>query len=207
MCGIAGTFSPGPNQSIDAMLDALVHRGQDDRQQWRGAGVALGVQRLAIVDRAKGRQPFVDNGVVTVCNGEIYNHVNLRRTLEEKGHRFETSCDVEVILHAYKEWGSGLTKHLEGQFAFAIWDNRKQRLMLARDRYGIIPLVYTRMGGGFSFASEIKALLQITGVQRTVNRRAVDDYLAMRYAPGPETFFEGIFQLEPGHMLLIDRGQ
>ena len=205
MCGIAGTLSPHANHSIDNMLDALHHRGRDDRQQWRGSGIALGVQRLAIVDRQRGRQPFISNGVVAVCNGEIYNHVSLRKSLEELGHKFTTQCDVEVILHAYKEWGSGFTRRLRGQFAFAIWDNRKQRLMLARDRYGIVPLVYTRMGGGFTFSSEIKALLQVTGVQRRVNRRAVDDFLSMRYAPGPETFFEGIFQLEPGFMLLIDR--
>lgn len=205
MCGIAGSLSHHASDSIDALTDALRHRGPDDRQQWRGSGIALGVQRLAIVDRLRGRQPFQTEGVVMVCNGEIYNHETLRAQLEEKGHQFQTQCDVEVILHGYREWGSGFVRRLQGQFAFAIWDNRKQRLMLARDRYGIVPLAYTRMGGGFTFASEIKALLHVTGVQRTVNRRAVDDYLSMRYAPGPETFFEGIFQLEPGFMLLIDR--
>lgn len=205
MCGIAGILSSDANNLIDGMLRALAHRGPDDRQHWRGGGVAIGVQRLAIVDRAGGRQPFIKNETILICNGEIYNHKELRKTLEEKGHVFQTECDVEVILHGYLEWGSGVAQQLRGQFAFAIWDNRKRRLMLARDRFGIVPLVYTRMGGAFSFASEAKALLSLSGVQARVNRRAVDDYMAMRYAPGPETFFEGIFLLEPGHMLLVDR--
>jgi asparagine synthase (glutamine-hydrolysing) len=166
------------------------------------------MRRLAIIDLAAGRQPMAneDESCWIVFNGEIYNHRELRRELEAKGHLFRTGSDTEAVLHAYEEYGADCVRHLRGMFAFAIWDGRQERLFLARDPVGIKPLYWTEAGGRLLFGSEIKALLQDPAVPRRLNREGLHQYLTYLYVPPPYTMFEGIFRLRPGHRLVWQRG-
>ena len=157
MCGITGVVGPEGGAFIDAMTDALTHRGPDSRGTWHKDGIALGARRLAIVDIAGGHQPMVAGQHVLVANGEIYNHRVLRTELEALGDRFTTQCDIEVILHGMRRFGPAFLERLRGFFAFALWDGGSQTLLLARDRFGIAPLVWTEADGRFMFASEVKA--------------------------------------------------
>ncbi|MCC6648246.1 MAG: asparagine synthase (glutamine-hydrolyzing) [Polyangiaceae bacterium] len=208
MCGIAGIFRPGASVAADelgAMCGALHHRGPDARGTWRDGPVGLAHTRLRIVDLSEGgAQPMRSSSgrAVIVFNGEIYNYVELRRTLAARGHTFRSSSDTEVLLAAYEEWGAALLPRIEGMFAFAIWDTVRQVLLLARDRAGEKPLFWTRLpSGGVAFASEIKALLAVPalGIERDLSR--IPDFLVTGYVPAPATFYRGVQHLLPAHSL------
>jgi asparagine synthase (glutamine-hydrolysing) len=209
MCGIAGSVGGAPAPAtLDAMLAALDHRGPDDRGAHVGDGVALGMTRLSIIDLVTGRQPMSsDDGATTlVFNGEIYNFRAVRAELEAGGARFRTQSDTEVILRAWEVDGERCVNRLRGMFAFAIWDARRRRLFLARDRLGKKPLYYWQSGGTLVFASEIKALLVHPGPGRAVDWPALHHYLAYGYTPAARSAFAGIAKLPPGHTATLDAG-
>jgi|LGVF01.1.fsa_nt_gb asparagine synthase (glutamine-hydrolysing) len=226
MCGIYGELSLSENNQIgrqaEIAIDALSHRGPDQRGTWHDQGVFLGIRRLSIIDLKTGHQPIAnkDESCWIVHNGEIYNFLELRRELEQQHHHFRTRSDTEVILHGYEEWGPNYIQRLRGMFAFAIYDRRARtagprgqasavdrRLFLARDRVGKKPIYYYRDADRFVFASEIKALLAHPDIPRRVNRRIIPLYLAYGYVPPPHTAFEDIYELPPGHILTIQDGQ
>jgi len=213
MCGIAGivaldnrAVSP---EEIRAMCAALAHRGPDDEGFYFRPNVGLGMRRLSIIDLATGQQPISneDGSVWVVFNGEIYNFQELRADLEARGHRFRTATDTEAIVHLYEERGARCVEELRGMFAFAIWDEQRRQLVLARDRLGIKPLYYTESGGQLVFASELKAILQVPGVGRELNWRAVSHLFTFLTTPGTESIVAGIRKLEPGHFLIAAPGQ
>jgi asparagine synthase (glutamine-hydrolysing) len=214
MCGIVGIFDQRGQSSIDRALllrmnDSQFHRGPDAGGSHIEPGLGLGHRRLAIIDLSGGAQPLFneDQSVVIVFNGEIYNFQELYPQLMAKGHKFQTRCDTEVIVHAWEEWGEDCLRHLRGMFAFAIWDRRQQTLFLARDRLGEKPLYYTFLDDGtFLFGSELKSLLIHPGVRRTIDPRAVADYFAYGYVPDPKTIYAGIHKLPPGYCLRLRRG-
>jgi asparagine synthase (glutamine-hydrolysing) len=190
---------------LERMRDVLTHRGPDDAGLFIDGRVGLGHRRLSIVDVASGHQPMTneDGTLHIVYNGEIYNHADFRESLEAHGHRYETHCDTETILHLYEEHGQACVDHLRGMFAFAIWDQQKRELFVARDRLGVKPLYYAQTSdGSFYFASEIKALLETGEVKAELNYKALPDYLANHATSGEETLFVGIKRLLPGHILL-----
>jgi asparagine synthase (glutamine-hydrolysing) len=197
------------------MLLAIAHRGPDDsgvaqfRCQGTGHDVFLGHRRLAIIDPAGARQPMRDDdaGLAVTFNGEIYNFRQLRDQLSGLGYRFTRDSDTEVLLRAYQHWQCKVVDHLRGMFAFAIWDAGKERLLLARDRFGEKPLFLHQSAHALCFASEIKALLRVPGVKCTADPAAVWDYLAYRYVPGPQTLFSGIRKLQPGTIAVWERGE
>jgi asparagine synthase (glutamine-hydrolysing) len=206
MCGICG-FNWTDGALVEQMKALLVHRGPDDHGSHVADGVSLGHRRLSIVDLSEsGRQPLSnEDGTVWITfNGEIYNHPELRRRLETKGHVFRTRTDTESIVHAYEEYGLDFAQHLTGMFALAIWDARQRRLVLARDRLGIKPLYYTLEGTRVRFASEIKALLVDPTVPRRVSPQGLFDFMGYEFVPAPETLFEGIRKLLPGCLLVVD---
>jgi len=220
MCGIAGLLLPdstkGDAPSIAAVLtnmnNAMAHRGPDGDGIWVSEDQRIGLahRRLAIVDlSADAAQPMSDtNGTLRVTfNGEIYNHLNLRALLQQKGHRFKTDhSDTEVLIHGYREWGiDGLVSRLDGMFAFAIWDSARQVLLLARDRIGIKPVYFTRIAGRFRFASEIKALLSDPAIARQIDTHALNHYLSFMVAPAPLTMFQGIYKLPAAHIMEVSR--
>jgi asparagine synthase (glutamine-hydrolysing) len=208
VCGIAGIAGFDPRVPVDRerllrMRDTLRHRGPDGEGVWIEGAVGLAHRRLAIVDPAGGAQPMAseDGAVWIVCNGEIYNHDELRPWLRARGHVFSTRCDTEVIVHLYEEEGERAVERLRGMFAFALWDRRRGRLLLARDRLGIKPLYYARTGREILFASEIKAILAAGGVRPALDETVLPEYLANRYVAGEGTFFRGIRKLLPGRTL------
>ena len=185
------------------MRDAIAHRGPDDAGIWLAPDrtVGLGHRRLSIVDLSAGHQPMssVDGDVTIVYNGEVYNHLALRQTLERRGHRFVTRCDTEVVLASYLEYGDACLDQLDGMFAFLIYDGRSGRLFFARDRFGKKPLYYARTASGWVFASEIKALLVHPEISPAVNRQALHHYLSFLVSPAPDTLFEGIAKVPAAH--------
>jgi asparagine synthase (glutamine-hydrolysing) len=189
------------------MTSELIHRGPDDDGYHIGEGVALGFRRLALNDLRRGNQPHFseDRSVVSVCNGEIYNHRRLRAALQSRGHRFRSDCDTEVLVHLYREYGVELTGHLDGQFAFALHDPAKRRLLLVRDHAGIVPLFYTVVDGLLVFASEIKAILRHPAVRGEVDLQGLDQVLTLPGLVSPRTMFRGISSLRPGERLVADR--
>lgn len=197
MCGITGFAGFEDKKLIRKMADILSHRGPDDSGYFIGKNVCLGHRRLSIIDVGGGKQPMYneDNTVCIVFNGEIYNYLELKQALEKKGHKFRTSSDTETIIHAYEEYGEACAKHLQGMFAFAIWDERWKKLLLARDRPGIKPLYYATINDSIVFASEIKAILLHPGIIRKVDNDALYSYLTFGYVPAPKTMFSGIFKL------------
>ena len=212
MCGISGFVASAlegnrAESTIRAMCRAIRHRGPDDEGYHLEPGVALGMRRLSVIDLAGGHQPMSneDGTVWIVFNGEIYNFLALRETLEGR-HRFRTRSDTEVIVHLFEELGAGAVERLEGMFAFAIWDGTRKRLLLARDRMGKKPLHYALLGGEFIFASELKALLQHPRVTRTMSISGLARYLVHDYVPAPGTIFRGISKLPPGHTLVYENG-
>jgi len=219
MCGIAGWIAtpegPLSRGTLESMLLAIAHRGPDDsgiarfRSHGTGHDVFLGHRRLAIIDPDGARQPMCDAaaGLAVTFNGEIYNFRQLREELSGLGYRFTRDSDTEVLLRAYQHWQCEVVDHLRGMFAFAIWDAGKERLLLARDRFGEKPLFLHENANGLYFASEIKALLHVPGVKSAVDPAAVWDYLAYRYVPGPQTLFSGIRKLQPGTTAVWERGK
>ncbi len=208
MCGICGVVDLSPDARVDpeilgAMNLALAHRGPDDEGTFIDNDVGLGARRLSIIDVEGGHQPVhnQDRSVWIVHNGEIYNHERLHSLLEKLGHRFHTRSDTEVVVHAYEEFGDECVKHLNGMFAFAIWDTRSRRLFLARDRFGIKPLYYALIGKKLIFASEIKSILKHPAVERSIDIVALNEYLSFEYVPTPRTIFKAIKKLPPGHVL------
>jgi asparagine synthase (glutamine-hydrolysing) len=208
MCGICAIWS-GPNRPsgsgrMSDMLETIVHRGPDGGGQLERPGLALGMRRLAIIDLAGGDQPIYneDGSVGVVFNGEIYNFRELRSELERQGHRFATRSDTEALVHGYEQWGDEMLHRLVGMFAFALWDEERRRLLIARDRFGKKPLYYSRNGDGLVLGSEIKALLA-AGVSEDLDDAALAEYLALRYVPAPRTLFRSVRQLPAGHKMVV----
>jgi asparagine synthase (glutamine-hydrolysing) len=207
MCGITGVAGSlrTDRHTLHQMNDALHHRGPDGDGFYWDDHVGLAMRRLAIIDVEGGNQPIFneDHSVCVVFNGEIYNFIDLRKSLEQKGHRFATDSDTEAVVHAYEEYGPECVEHLWGMFALAVWDTRQQLLLLARDRLGKKPLVYHHAAdGGLAFASELRALLHHPGVPRDESPRAIDDYLTYLYVPAPTTAYRDIKKLPPAHRLV-----
>src|SRR5438034_6811186 len=188
---------------LSQMCRSITHRGPDDEGTWLGDGVGLGVRRLSIIDVAGGHQPIhnQDETAWIVFNGEIYNFPELRDRLSERGHRFYTRSDTEVVIHAYDEWGEQCVERLNGMFGLAIWDRRRRTVFLARDRLGIKPLYYAMSADHLAFGSELKAILAIPWIRSEVDLAALDDYLALEYVPSPRSIINGIRKLPPGHTL------
>jgi asparagine synthase (glutamine-hydrolysing) len=189
------------------MCDRIRHRGPDDDGYYTAPGIALGMRRLSIIDVAGGRQPIQNESrdVTIVFNGEIYNHRVLRAGLIARGHQYRTRSDTETIVHLYEERGDAVVDELRGMFAFAIWDTRRQRLLLARDRLGIKPLYYRETPDGIAFGSELQCLSALPGFSRELDADAVAWYLALGYVPDPRCVFRGVRKLPPGHVLTWDR--
>ncbi len=219
MCGIAGAAwsseaAPLLRETLERMTSAIRHRGPDDAGAYfstgesSGPGVALGFRRLSIIDLSTGHQPLAneDETVWIVFNGEIYNYRELRADLEARGHRFRTNTDTECIVHLYEDLGSECVNRLRGMFAFAIWDDRNKRLMLARDRIGKKPLFYRLDRGQLTFASELKSLLLVPGAPRRLNPRAVDSYLCYQYVPHPDCILQDYHKLPPAHVAVFENG-
>ena len=210
MCGILGIIQGYKEQSADkrtarAMAAAMAHRGPDDEGFFYRGPVVLGMRRLAVIDVAGGHQPISneDGSIWVVFNGEIYNFAALREDLEARGHRFRSQSDTEVIVHLYEEVGDELLQHLNGMFAFALWDERRQRLLVARDRMGEKPLYYTELPNRtFIFASELKALLIHPGIQRRIDLHALRKYLTYEFVPSPHSIIAGVRKLPPAHLLV-----
>lgn len=214
MCGIAGVVSANRGERIEEaivhrMCDAIVHRGPDDEGILARQNTGLGMRRLSIIDLAGGHQPIFneDRSAWIVFNGEIYNFLELKPELEAKGHRFSTHSDTEVIVHLYEEMGAECVQKLRGMFAFALWDERRQSLLIARDRLGKKPLHYALHRDKLYFASEIKSILAVAPELAEVNRAALMQYMYLGYIPDPATAFTGIHKLPPGHVLEFERGQ
>jgi len=218
MCGIAGILEMGRSVDRDVlarMTNALRHRGPDDEQYYfsadraGGPSIGFGFRRLAIIDLSGGRQPMCneDGSIWIVCNGEIYNHTDLRKDLEAKGHRFKTKCDVESLLHLYEEHGPDCVKKANGMFALAIWDSRNDTLFLARDRLGKKPLYYRDSPTQFLFGSELKGLLQHPQCPRELDFKSLSKYLSYEYVPSPHCIIKGIHKLPAGHSLIRKNGQ
>ncbi len=190
------------------MMDALIHRGPDDQGLCIKANAALGHRRLSIIDLKTGHQPIFneDGSIVIVYNGELYNFQELKLLLSDKGHLFHTHSDTEVILHAYEEYGEECLDHFNGMYAFAIWDSAREKLFLARDRFGKKPLYYATFDNQFIFASELKSILKHPSVRREIDLKALSKYLAYEYVPSPYTIFKGIKKLSPGSKLTLEKG-
>lgn len=213
MCGITGFAGPSANarsarSMLDAMCRTIEHRGPDDQGTRLFPGAALGMRRLSIIDVAGGIQPIAneDDSVHVVFNGEIYNHIALQRQLESRGHRFATHCDTEVLVHLYEEFGDRLVDHISGMYAFAIWDAKARRLLLARDRFGIKPLYYRGNSEGIAFGSELRVFLAADAATPPLDSTAVAYYLSLGYVPDPLSIFRGIRKLPPGHLLRWQEG-
>lgn len=212
MCGIAGFFqsrlSPEEaSRTIDRMCRSMYHRGPDDQGVYQDEDAVLGMRRLSIIDLAGGHQPIPneDRTIWVIANGEIYNFRELREGLQKKGHIFSTGSDSEVLVHLYEEKGEESLQRLMGMYAFALWDTGQKKLFIARDRLGIKPLYFAKVGQTLVFASELKAILYYPGIERTINPAAVNSYLTYEYVPAPECIFQSIQKLLPGHYLVIGK--
>ncbi|MFQ5657196.1 MAG: asparagine synthase (glutamine-hydrolyzing) [Candidatus Methylomirabilales bacterium] len=214
MCGITGILEFNPDRAVDRrdvqrMCRVIAHRGPDDEGLYLKGNVGMGVRRLSIIDLSTGHQPIrnEDGTLWIVYNGEVYNYREIRSTLTASGHRFSTATDTEVIIHLYEEDGPEAVHRLNGMFVFAIWDERKKELFLARDRLGVKPLYYAVWQDRFLFASEVKAFFQIPGFPRELDLQSFHNFLSFRYVPAPATMFKGISKLPPGHTLTVSGGQ
>lgn len=212
MCGIAGILYADGDRPVDPnrlkmMRDSIAHRGPDGGGYWSEASVGLVHRRLSIIDVVGGDQPIgnEDGSVQVVFNGEIYNFKELRRGLESRGHRFRTCSDTEVLVHLYEDEGEDLVHRLRGMFAFALWDRRKERLLLARDRVGIKPLYFFRDSAKIVFGSELKSVVSAPDVPRELSPEAVEDYLCFGMVSGSASILRNIEKLQPGHTLVVDR--
>ena len=211
MCGIAGVVEAegAPSRELlERMGQAITHRGPDDGRVEVFGRAGFSFRRLSIIDVAGGAQPISNETgrIHVMANGEIYNYLDLRQELEGLGHHFKTHSDVETLVHGYEQWGDDVPRHLHGMFAFAIWDEDRQRLLLGRDRLGKKPLVYAESQGRIAFGSEFSAVLADRRVSRDVDRRAIHDYLTYQYVPAPASGFKAIRKLEPAHVLVFEGG-
>src|SRR3954468_5575289 len=211
MCGICGIFESGGEKivqraTLKAMSDTISHRGPDDDGFYTSGGAGLAHRRLSIIDLAGGHQPLAneDDSVLIVFNGEIYNFEELNRRYLSSGHTFRTRSDTETIVHLYEELGENCFAQLRGMFAIALWDGRRKRLVLARDRIGKKPLFYSWDGRRLIFASEIKALWAAGGVSREMDLEAASDYFSLGYVPAPKTIYRSVRKLRPAHYLVLD---
>lgn len=212
MCGIAGYISTNkkPTKKIlKSMTDRIAYRGPDAEGFFLDENAALGHRRLSIIDLSTGNQPIFNENkdIAIILNGEIYNYVELREELKKKKHKFTTSSDTEVLVHGYEEWGEELPKKLRGMFAFAIWNMKEKELFMARDGWGIKPLYYYENNGTLMFASEIKAFLDHPDFKKEFNDKILSAYLCFNSTPTEETFFKGVYRLEPGYQMLYKNGQ
>src|SRR6202790_1290197 len=214
MCGICGKLNferdnEVSQQLLKAMADSIAHRGPDDDGYYLSGQIGLGFRRLSIIDLAGGHQPLPtpEENVLRVFNGEIYNYQELREDLLKKGHVFSTKADTEVIVHLYEEYGEAGIQSLRGMFAFAIWDQKQQKLLLARDRVGIKPLYYGVTSQGVVFASEMKAILVDPQIKREILPSTVDRFLTFGYVPGEETLLKGIYKLPAGSFMVAKNGK
>jgi asparagine synthase (glutamine-hydrolysing) len=214
MCGICGVYNQSPELrtekvTIQQMLEMIRHRGPDGFGIYIDESVALGNARLSIIDLETGDQPISNENETLwiICNGEIFNYIELRNDLERRGHRFSTKSDIETLLHAYEEYGVGCLRMLNGQFSVAIWDKGKKQIFLARDPLGITPLYYTFHKNKLIFGSEIKSILAYPGIQATINQIALEQVFTFWSVQSPQSIFKGIFELPPGHYLLNSGGQ
>jgi asparagine synthase (glutamine-hydrolysing) len=213
MCGIYGILSQqlGTRPStleLRRMAAVTVHRGPDDEGEYKDDSITLGMRRLSILDLAGGHQPIPneDGTILVICNGEIYNYRELSESLRAAGHRFRTHSDTEVLVHLYEEHGDGFVTRLNGMFAFALWDIRRRRLMIGRDRLGIKPLYYRDSGSQLMFASEAKAILAAMDRRPDADPFAIRDYLALGYVPAPRSIFQGIQKLPPASLMVCEDG-
>lgn len=216
MCGIAGWINlennRGANHSeavLHAMCERMKHRGPDSEGLWLDEKVALGMRRLSIIDLHTGEQPVYseDKSVVVVMNGELYNFREVRASLEKLGHKFETNTDTEILPHLYEEYGEAMLDHINGMFAFALWDKRQQKLLIARDRFGEKPLYYGMFDGKLIFASELKVLLANPSVKGKIDLDSLRSYLSFDYVPAPNSIFRGISKLPAAHFLSVEQGE
>jgi asparagine synthase (glutamine-hydrolysing) len=214
MCGICGQFNfvrnePVEPETVRRMTDSIAHRGPDDEGYFFSGSLGLGFRRLSIIDLAGGHQPMSDaeEMVWVIFNGEIYNFKELRAELEQRGHLFRTRSDTEVIVHGYKEWGAEVLNHLNGMFGLAIWDVKKEQLIVARDAMGIKLIYYRIANGQFTFGSEIRTILAAENSKPAVDPVALSLFLRFRYTPSPLTIFDGIRKLAPGTMLVLEGGR
>lgn len=209
MCGIVGYVNKDKEKDkkkiIKAMADRIIHRGPDGEGYYIDNDVALGHRRLSIIDLSTGDQPMYneDGSLVVVFNGEIYNYPELKEELKKCKHKFSTKSDTEVLLHGYEQWGKDLPKKLRGMFAFAIWDKNTKTMFCARDNFGIKPFYYYQNDDTFMFASEIKSLLEHPKFEKELNKEILASYLSFSFTPTNETFFKGVYRLEPGYSLTI----
>ncbi|MFX0204025.1 MAG: asparagine synthase (glutamine-hydrolyzing), partial [Candidatus Hodarchaeota archaeon] len=211
MCGITGKYDFRWNRTVDEelirrMCSQICHRGPDDEGIYVKGSIGLGMRRLSIIDLEGGHQPIFneDKTIVLVYNGETYNFLELRELLEKRGHRFSTNTDAEALVHAYEEYGLEFIKMIRGMFAFALWDEPKKRLILARDRMGQKPLYYKEKDGTLWFCSEVKSMLVDPLVERLVDLKSLDYYLTFNYIPAPRTIFKWIKKLPPATMLICE---
>ncbi|MCC7104866.1 MAG: asparagine synthase (glutamine-hydrolyzing), partial [Chloroflexi bacterium] len=204
---MAGGYQPDPADA-QAMVASMHHRGPDDAATYADPRATLGATRLAIIDLEGGNQPISneDESAWIVFNGELYNFANLRETLLRRGHRFRTASDTEVVLHSYEEFGDECVQYFNGMFAFAIWDRRRARLLLARDRVGIKPLYYAQLDESLVFASELRTCLRHPAVRPRLDLASLSEYLTFEYVPTPRTIISGVKKLPPGHTLALERG-
>ncbi len=208
MCGIVGLLAPDPSRAeLERVNNLLAHRGPDDAGVYLGDGIGLAARRLSIIDLSGGYQPLCneDGTVWLAYNGEVYNAPALRAELEAAGHCFKTHTDTETIVHAYEQWGDDCVARLRGMFAFAVWDEKRHRLLLARDRFGVKPLYYAEHGRRFAFASEVRPLLEILpALPRRTDLHALQQLFAVGFIPSPLTAFDGVCKLPAAHMLIYD---
>ncbi|MBW6451265.1 MAG: asparagine synthase (glutamine-hydrolyzing) [DPANN group archaeon] len=209
MCGICGFYGLEDKPLIKKMTNILSHRGPDDSGYFIDKNITLAHRRLSIIDIKGGHQPIhnEDETVWVVFNGEIYNYKELRERLENKNHKFYTNTDTETIIHAYEEFGLGFVKHLDGDFAFALYDKNKKRLILARDKLGVKPIYYSNIDDKLLFASEIKSILQYPGFKRTLNMDAVNEFFTFTYPIAPNTMFQNIQMLPPATILIYENNK
>ena len=211
MCGLCGFTGEIVDRDavLENMTEVITHRGPDSKGVYTDDKISMGFRRLSIIDLDNGSQPIYneDKTLVLMFNGEIYNYKQLRKELQEKGHVFATDTDSEVLVHGFEEWREDLLNRLRGMFGFAIWNRTDESLFIARDFFGIKPMHYTQVGGHFLYASEIKSILKFPGFEKKFNYRTLDNYLSFQYAVPPETFFEGVYCLLPGHYLWYRDGK
>jgi asparagine synthase (glutamine-hydrolysing) len=216
MCGIAGWINlenkasqSGGKAVLHAMCERMKHRGPDSEGLWLENQVALGMRRLSIIDLQTGEQPVYseDKSVVVVMNGELYNFREVRADLEKRGHKFETNTDTEILPHLYEEYGEAMLEHINGMFAFALWDKRREKLLIARDRFGEKPLYYGVFDGKLIFASEPKVLLANSTVEAEIDTDALRHFLSFDYVPAPRSIYKGISKLPAAHLLTVENGE